>query len=595
MKRTSAHLMLLIAALSAGALRGAEGEAEPAAQPVAPAVYAMLDVEGYVPEALPPVYLFEPKAETLYDLLRRMERARDDDGVRGLIVRVRGSVGGWSKAQEIRQAMLACRRAGKEVICLLESADNVGYYLATGAGRIVLTPSGSLMLWGLRAEAVFARGLLDKIGVKAQFVQAGRYKGAAETLTRKDFSEPFRQTLESALGDYYRQMRDAMAEGRSLPPERAEELIEQGPYTAVRAKEAGLVDDVLFEDELVDELAGRHLGRLVVDSEYGRAAQRYSRAAGINLFQLLLGPKPAARAASPGPSIAVVYAVGAIVIDEDDSMLLGSEMVGARRLVNTIREVAADENVKAVVLRVDSPGGSAAACDLIWRELRLADRAKPVVASFSDTAASGGYYIGAGARRIVAEPGTLTGSIGVMGGKLVLAGLLEKLGLTVDVVERGGGGALLSPFEEFTEDDVARVEELVGETYRIFCSRIVETRPDLAGARMEAVAQGRIWTGRQARENGLVDALGGLQDAILLAREQAGIPADQKLAVVRLPRPQSLPELILFGPEGKTAAPELRAPGLLDLFPGLRSYVASLLALRGEMSLCLMPAAVLIR
>jgi len=558
--------------------------------------YAVLNVSGPLPESLPPLYLFERKGDTLHGLLERIDRARRDGRVGGIILRIRGFTGGWAKAQALRRAMGKCRAAGKDVICLLESADNLDYYVATAAGRIVIVPSGWVFLSGLRAEAVFAGELLDKVGIKPELVQVGKYKGAAESMTRTDFSQAFRTALQAVLDSYYSQLRAGLTEGRGLPVSRAEVLLRRGPFSAPAAREADLVDDVMFYDQLLEELRRRHEGRVVVEAGYGRQKPKSPFQAGqFNLLQILMGGRIAQRAAAPGPAIAAVHASGPIVMDSDDEFPLGEQMVGARRLVRVIRRAAADKSVKAIVLRVDSPGGSAMASDLIWHELRRADRVKPVIASFSDTAASGGYYIGAGARTIVAEPGSLTGSIGVLGGKLVITELFGKLGLSVDVVESGPGGAMMSPFKEFSPGEQARVEEMVWHIYRTFIERVAETRPGMSYRDVEMTAEGRIWTGRQAYENGLVDHLGGLGDAIAVARQAAGIPEDEDVRIVHLPCPKNLMEVLLFGRGEEVGLPQQVRPQLLRHLPRVRSYLAALMVLRGEMAVCLMPAVVTIR
>lgn len=573
---------------------GAEVAAEPGTQPTVR--YAVLNVSGALPESLPPIYLFEREGDTLHGLLGRIDRARRDGRVSGVILRLRGYTGGWAKAQELREALAECRAGGKDVICLLESADNLDYYVATAAGRIVMLPTGWLFLSGLRAESIFAGELLDKVGIEPQLVQVGKYKGAADPMTRTDYSQPFRAALQAVLDSYYSQLREGLTEGRGLPISRAEVLFRRGPFSARAAREADLVDDVMFYDQLLAELRRQREGRLVVEVGYGRPEPKSPFQAGqFNLLQMLMGGRTPTRRAPSGPTIAAIHATGPIVMESDDELPLGEQIVGARRLVRTIRRAAEDSSVKAIVLRVDSPGGSAMASDLIWHALRQADEVKPVIASFSDTAASGGYYIGAGARAIVAEPGTLTGSIGVLGGKLVLTELLGKLGLTVDVVESGPGAGMLSPFREFSADERGRVEKMMREIYETFIERVAETRPGMAYRDVEMVAEGRIWTGRQAHENGLVDHLGGLDEAVAVAREAAGIAPEEEIRVVHLPRPRNLAEVLFFGPGEEVAVPQQLTAELLRHLPRVRSYLGALLAVRDEMAVCLMPAIVTIR
>ncbi|MCK4283083.1 MAG: signal peptide peptidase SppA [Candidatus Brocadiae bacterium] len=559
--------------------------------------YAYFEIDGLIRESLPSVYLFEVESEALHALLRRIDRAGRDDNITGIIVKI-GSLGaGWAKAQEIRGALLQCREEGKDVICYLEGGRNVGYYLATAGGRIVLPPAGHLMLLGVRAECLFLKGLLDKIGVKGEFVQAGSYKTAGETLTRQEPSPEFRESVEGILRDYYEQLLDGIAEGRDIPVSRAARLVKNGPFTASQAREAGAVDDVMFYDELLADLRDRHGGEVAVESDYGRKSRPDPFKPGaMSFFSMLMGAAQPRRVRPAGPAIAVIYAVGPIVRGDVEGLGFGQDLVASTAFIKTIRGAVADENVKAIVVRVDSPGGSALACDAIWRELRLADQKKPVIASLSDVAASGGYYIAAGARKIFAEPGCLTGSIGVFTGKLVLSGLCEKIGLNVVVMEQGGRTGIMSPFSEFSQDERRKLETLVRDTYDTFLARVAETRPDMSAEDLDRAAQGRLWTAKQAKENGLIDSLGGLRAAIAAAKEAAGIPADQRVYVLELPRPRSLVELLLFGKEDEARAlPLWSGTQMLALPKEVRPYLMALLSLRDEVSLCMMPARVTVR
>jgi len=587
---------VLAAALTAGAAPEEKAD-EPAVAAGPPARYAYFEVDGYLRESLPAVYLFETEGATLHDLLGRMERARTDENVQGLIVKVGSFEAGWAKIQEIRRALNGCRAEGKDVICYLQGAGNRSYYLATGAGRIVSAPTGHLMLVGLRAEVIFAKGLLDKIGAGADFVQAGEYKTAGETLTRTEPSPAFRESIESVLRDYRHQLLAGIAEGRGIAVSAADELVRGGPYTAQQALEAGALDDVMFYDELLADVRGRHGGRLVVESDYGKGARPQPLKSGpFSIFSLLMGGGTPRRAEPGGPCVAVLHATGPILTGDSEGIGFGEAVVGADSFVKVVRKAAGDDNIKAIVLRVESPGGSALACDTIWRELRLADQKKPVIASLSDVAASGGYYIASGARKIFAEPGALTGSIGVVAGKLVLGGVFEKLGLNVAVFDQGGNAGMMSSLSKFSDDERGKLQQLVLRTYHIFLSRVAETRPDMAVADVDEVAQGRVWTGRQAAERGLVDALGGLGEAVAAAREAAGIPPDQVVQIVHLPRSRSLVEVMLFGKEGDAAMPALwNAAATLAVPPPLRAYLIGLLPLQREIVTCTMPAAVTIR
>ncbi len=557
--------------------------------------YAVFKIRGYIDEVAPPVYILEPE-EVLHQLLDRLHQAVEDPSIDGVIVRVGDLQAGWAKVQEIRDAIAACGDAGKDTVCFIEGADNRSYCLGSGARRMVMTPAGHLMLTGMRAEAMFLKELLDAIGVEADLAQAGKYKGAAEPLTRSGPTDAFRESLQSLVDSMYGQLLRTIAESREVPISQAEVLIRRAPYTAHRALEMGLVDDVLFYDELIAELEEASAGELVLKKNYGTGdAAAAAKAAQMNLFNLLMGGGPDRREIGGGAAIAVLYAVGPIM-SAGQGLGLEEHTVTVEAFLKAIRSAVDDSNVKAIVLRVDSPGGSALACDTIWRELRLAAEQKPLVASFSDTAASGGYYLGVAAPRIFAEPGTLTGSIGVVGGKLVLGELLDKIGINVAVVTRGRGSGFMSSLEPYSVEERRQLQELIDDTYAIFLKRVSTTRTGLSERDLEAAAQGRVWTGAQARDKGLVDDLGGLADAVAAAREAAGIPADQEVRIIRLPRSKNIVEALMYGPEGE-AMLQSQWPRALSL-PALRHmrvYLTALAALGTEPVACLLPAAVVIR
>lgn len=569
--------------------------------------YAEIEISGPVVEMLPDMYLFEPDIDTLYDLVGRIDQAREDDSIHGVIIKLDGFEAGWAKAQELRQAIFHCREAGKEVVCYMSSGGNVDYYLASASERVLMPPSGSLYLVGVRAEVLFLKGLLDKVGVKGDIVQIGESKGAAEPYTRTTCSEAFRESINALLDDYCRQLVEGIASGRKMKAVQVRALIDQGPFTAKWAKEAGLVDGLMFYDELLSDLKRRHGRNILLAPQYWK--QRRTRAqpgGGAQQFwNMLLGIGPGARDRERpvGPAIAVIYAVGPIVSGEPDGIAIGESIVSAERMTKLIRKARADQNIKAIVLRVDSPGGSAQACDLIWHELRRADETKPVIVSLSDVAGSGGYYIAAGGRKIYADAATITGSIGVVGGKFVLKGLFEKVGLSVEVFERGENAGLFSSVEEFSDVQRERFHDMLEETYETFLERIMATRKQPLED-IKKMAQGQTWTGHQARLGKLVDEIGGLNDAIAGARKAAGLGEDVDVAIVRMPKSRSLFETIIFGRQDDSQMPFGPAQGKLgglplhrlprDLRPALR-YLNALLCLQNEHTAALMPGFISIR
>lgn len=557
--------------------------------------YVELSLRGFIPETLPQVYLLKPDIDTLYDLVDRIEMIADDDSVRGLIVRVGRLDAGWAKVQELREMLFRARRKGKTVVSFLEGGGNLEYYLASAADRVVMLPSASLMLVGLRAEVLFLKGLLDKIGVEGQFIQMGEYKGAAEPLTRLEASKEFREAINGLLNDYHHQLTEGIARGRQMKRAAIAELIDQGPFTAKRALESRLVDAVAFHDELLKDLNKREGADVVVVEDYGEEPGPMPQPLFPDIGRILgmlMGMRET-RARAPlrrGPALAVIYATGPIIQMKRDEVRLNEEIVASEAFVDAIKEALRRKEIKAIVLRVDSPGGSAVASDIIWRELKEADKLKPVIVSMSDVAASGGYYIAAAGRTIISSPATITGSIGVVGGKLVVKDLLGKLGLHVEVFQRGRNAGMFSMTDRMSEEELARLRELLADTYETFLSRVAQSRSKPVEM-IRKVAGGRPWTGRQAKSRMLVDSLGGLREALDAAKKAAGIRPGIQVDIVRLPRPRSMFEIILWG-RGDGAT--MQAPGIQSALPRqierAYSYLRVLRCFEDEPCALLMPA-----
>ena len=328
------------------------------------------------------------------------------------------------------------------------------YLLACACDQIIMPESGNLMLPGVRAEVMFYKQLFDKLGIQADMLQVGDFKGAAEPYTRSGMSDAFRQQYELVIDDLYDQMVDTIATDRNLKRDEVEQAIDQGLFTAAQAEESGLIDLVAYEDESQGEMKkSLAADTLLIVRDYGRKKvdTDFSGMSGMFKFFELLGGSSSKSRASRAEKIAVVYAVGAIMSGRSQSDLFGSQSLGSDTLVAALRQAEKDETVAGIVLRIDSPGGSALASDMIWRQVR--ECKKPIVASMGDVAASGGYYIAMGCDKIVAEPGTLTGSIGVVGGKLAMSGLMNKVGLTTDVISRGKNSGLFSSSEPFSDSE----------------------------------------------------------------------------------------------------------------------------------------------
>jgi protease-4 len=508
-----------------------------------------LGLAGSISEGVSPPGLFGELQRNLHRTIERLDRAADDEDVSAVVLRIRELAIGRGKLNELREAIQRLRRGGKKVYADLQFAMPADYLVASACDQIVMPESGSLLLPGVRAQIMFYKQLFDKLGIKADMMQVGDFKGAAEPYTRSGMSEAFRRQYELVVDDLFDQMVDTIATDRNLPRDDVKRVIDQGLLTADEAKRAGLIDLVAYEDQSHQELGKslsadslnivRNYGRKKVDTDFSGMTGMFK------LFELLSGKSSTSRA-SRADKIAVVYAVGAIMTGRSQSDLFGSQSLGSETLVAALKEADEDKSVAAIVLRVDSPGGSALASDVVWRAVRQCE--KPIVASMGDIAASGGYYIAMGCDKIVAEPGTLTGSIGVVGGKLAMSGLLNKVGLTTDVISRGQNSGLFTSDEPFSDSEREVFRRSMESIYDQFTRKAAEARGmDLE--RLKELAGGRIWTGKQAQQKGLVDQVGTLGDAIRVARGLAGIAEDDDLDLIILPKSKSFFEQLLEGPD----------------------------------------------
>lgn len=510
---------------------------------------------------------FLPERETLRDVVAMLRRARTDSRIKAVVITPTGSSGLWGQVQELRAAIAELRASGKPVIAYLEGASAPEYYLASAANRIVMMPGGSIDVTGAATYELFFRGALDKLGVAADMLHIGDYKTYSNTFTEKSMTPAHREMNESLNRDTYDDLVRTIAAGRGKTEAAVRAALDGGPYQGRAAVDAGLVDSLAYEDQIDDTapVAGTH--RLTAD-DYG-----------------VHGEDAPFRA----PKIAVLYAVGDIASGDSGTEPTGGTVLGSETFVRWIRAARADAAVKAIVVRIDSPGGSAVASEVIWRELMLTRAVKPLVVSMGDVAASGGYYIAAPAHAIVAEPGTITGSIGVVTGKFVVAGALEKLGVGTATVTDGARADMNSPFREFTPAERARVAEQMRVTYDDFVAKVASSR-NKTPVEIDAVARGRVWTGRQAKGIGLVDALGGLNDAIALAKERARISPSTAVALSVYPGRRGFLEAVssLMGGTGASTAIQRLAPGTTLASP-MAAMVGRMTRYRAGEPLALMP------
>jgi protease-4 len=466
---------------------------------------------------------------TVRSIVENLRKARRDPRIANVIVMPSGMEAPyWAKLQEVRDALVDFRKSGKQAVAYLEYGGEREYFLATGCDRIFLVPSSPLDISGLSMTELFLRGTLDKIGAYPDMLHIGDYKTATNQLTQKGYTPAHREMDESLNDDMFGQFVRAIAEARKKSAADVQRLMDQGPFLPDDAMRAGLVDDLAYEDEVDGKLRATSGLTHKIDLE------DYSRVRGSSF------------GIGTGPRIAVLYVAGTIVSGRSGYDPSGGAVVGSQTLIESIRHIREDRSVRAIVLRIDSPGGSSVASDVIWRELvitRDGNRSRPLVVSMSDLAASGGYYIAAAAPTIVAEPGTLTGSIGIFGGKIVVGDTLGKLGITSDSVYRGRNAEMGSALKPFTAEQRAKLEAQLQLFYDQFVEKVAQGR-SLTPEQVDAIGQGRVWTGQQAREIGLVDLLGGLDRAIAVAKQAAKIPAASDVEIVAYPPRRSLLDFV---------------------------------------------------
>jgi len=512
-----------------------------------PSAWAHIVMKGSYPEGAQLPGLFGSVTEGLTAGLARLHQAADDDRIAGVVLQINSPSIGWAKLNDFRQAIERVRAKGKKVYAWFKSGTTKDYLLAASCDKIIMPESGTLMMLGVRAEVSFYKNLFDKLSLRADMLRVGEFKSAAEPYTRTRMSAPFRREMKEMLDDYYRQIVKTVATGRKLAPTKVKDAIDSGPHSAATAKKLGLIDQIAYEDELAAIIRADSKGRSQkIIKRYGRKKRDtdFSGFAGfIKLMNLMMGLEPR-KSAGFRPRIAVIHAEGMIMTGRSTSSLFMGSVLGSETIVKAVRKASADPKVKAIVLRVNSPGGSALASDLMWRALEKVN--KPFIVSMGDVAASGGYYISMGADRIFAEPGTLTGSIGVVGGKIALKGLYEKIGITTDVIQRGRNNGLLSSHDTFSDSERKAMTRLLHETYGQFTRKAARGR-HMKVEQLEKLARGRVYTGAMAIKIGLVDQLGTLEDAIAYAKKKAGLKPTDKVDRLDLPKPVS-PFEALFGP-----------------------------------------------
>lgn len=514
-----------------------------------------LRVSGPLPDYVPDDpfrRLFGGQPQSLSSLLTQLRKAKVDKRITAVLLEIDGSNAGWAKAEEIRGAIEDFRTSGKPIYAYIETGFNKDYYIATACDKIFVPPPGELFTIGLAADVMFFRGSLDKLGIYPDMYQIGKYKSAGDMFTQKQMTPAHREFINSLLQDLYDRYIEAIAKARSKTPDEVRKLIDNAPYNATQAKDAGLIDGAAYHDEVEKELKKR-LGVKDSDELHIARAGDYRQ-----ISQESLG-------LNRGERVAVVYAAGDIVSGKSEFGGSGEETIGSDSLVRELNQVRDDKTIKAVVLRIDSPGGSGLASDIIWRAIESLKEKKPVVVSMSDVAASGGYYIACNASKIVAEPSTITGSIGVVGGKPVIKGFYDWIGVSNEYVLRGNNAGMFRESEKFSDSERKKFEELIRNTYYDqFLPKVAKGRGKNAEY-IDSIGQGRVWTGRQGKDNGLVDEYGGLDKAIEIAKQLANIPADKSVQRVIRPQPPTFFEELMGsgGDESDQTSAEMKQQAAL--------------------------------
>ena len=461
----------------------------------------------------------------LRETIAALRKAGKDERIKGLVVRFGGLQVGMAHAQELRAAIETFRGEGRFAIGFAESFGEFGngtisYYLASAMDEVWLQPSGDMGAMGLMLEAPFLRGTLDKLGVTPRLAQREEYKGAMNTFTDTGLPEPQRQNLQQMIDSWMAQIVDDVAKDRELAPEALRALIDKAPLSAKEGREAGLLDRLAYWDELNEELTAR-------TSEE------------MELFGLRAYAAATREEAQEGPKVAVIYGLGPISLTtSENDPVFGSVVFGSDTVARALSDAIDDEDVEAILFRVDSPGGSYVASDTVHREVRRArEEGKPVIVSMGNVAASGGYFVSMAADKIVAHPGTVTGSIGVVAGKFVLSGLWEEIGLSWDEVQAGENAGIWSPNRDFSEEQWQRLQGALDRIYGDFSGKVAEGR-GLTAEETRAAAKGQVWTGVDAQRLGLIDELGGFYRAVDLAKEAAGIDAEVEVDLQVFPPPR---------------------------------------------------------
>ena len=486
------------------------------------------------------------------DIVDALHQATTDERVLALVARTGTPRMGLAEIQEVRDAILAFRNSGKPAIAYAETFGEFGpgngaYYLAAAFDRIYLQPSGDIGLTGLMAESAFVSGTLEKLGISPRMDHRYEYKNALNMFTEKKYTQPHREATLQIIESQFGQIVQGVAAGRGLEADAVRTLVDRGPFLGKQALAENLVDGLAYRDEV----------QAVIDDDLGEEAER------VSLFTYL---RQTGRPHNEGEAIALIYGVGGVHRGKSEySAALSGPTMGADSVSAAFRSAVQDDTVKAILFRVDSPGGSYVASDTIWREtVRAKEAGKPVIVSMGNVAGSGGYFVAMAADKIVAQPGTITGSIGVVGGKMLTAELMEKIGISSDEVHTSTNATMWSSSLDYTPQQWQRITTWLDHVYADFTQKVAQGR-ELTQEQVHAVAKGRIWTGKDAKDIGLVDELGGFPVALRLAKQAAGIEEDAPVQVKLFPEQKTLIDTVLSRLQGREDATAEASPTAVAL------------------------------
>jgi protease IV len=556
-----------LAALAAFAAAGSlfvsaarAAETKPAESPV----IAVFSLSSVMETPLPDDPIFGSiGGESLVQLVRRIDKAAKDPNVKAIILLADSGGLGEGQVEEVRQALDRVKAAGKPIYAHADSLSTGTYSLLCAANRLSVSPTGDLFLTGIYGEQLYLRGLFDKFDIQPDFLTCGAYKSAAEMFTRTGPSAEAKEMYGWLYDGIYESMIDLIAKGRNVSPEKARSWVDLGLYTAERAKEAGIIDEAEHRQDFQAHVKSQHGDKTKLDRSYGKnkgmEIDLNNPFAALQLWaQILNGPQ---EKKSNKDQIAIVYVDGPILVGKEEASLFGAAGGAySEPIRKALDEAARDDKVKAVVLRVDSPGGSAIASEIILNATKRVKEKKPLIVSMGNVAGSGGYYVACGSNTIFADSATITGSIGVVSGKLGTTKMWEKLGVHFEPIIRGKNAGILSSGEKFTDEERQLLQGWMDEVYGVFKGHVTKIRGDRLKKPIDELAGGRVFTGKQALELGLVDKIGTLSDAIAFAAEEGKV---KDYDLKSLPKPTNVFEQLLGEVSGqKKDEQQLTAPEL---------------------------------